>query len=162
MSGGVYQLWAVVVDITVREGDRQGNPSEKLTITVKEPVFRGLGDQLLNAGSWTIKFLTILIPLLALLLLLLLLFWYSWQKFSKLRLKAAKEIRLAKKAFQKEVEKSKKDIQKRIEILEENRARRRLVDEAEEKIIEQLKRDLADKEKFAGKEIEDIGKAVKQ
>ena len=156
LAEGVYQLWAVAVDVTVQEGDRQSSPSEKLTITVKESVFRGLGDRLLNAGSWLIKFLTILIPLIALLLLLIFLLWHGRQKFSKLRLKAAKEIRLAQKAFQKEVEKSKKDIQKRIEILEGNRARRRLVDEAEEKIMEQLKNNLTNMEKSGKKEIKDI------
>jgi len=52
------------------------------------------------------KFLTILIPLLALILFLIFLLWHGWQKFSILKLKAAKELRLAKKAFQKEVEKS--------------------------------------------------------
>jgi hypothetical protein len=152
VAEGVYQLWAEVVD---KEGGRS-NSSEKVEIIVKESVFRGLGDQLLKAGSWLIKFLTVLIPLVALLLLLIFLLWYSRQKFSKLRLKAAKEIRLAKKAFQKEVEKSKKDIQKRIEILEGNRARRGFIEEAEIKIIEQLKIDLDDKERFIKKEIKDI------
>jgi len=104
------------------------------------------------------KFLTILIPLLALILFLIFLLWHGWQKFSILKLKAAKELRLAKKAFQKEVEKSKKDIQKRIEILELNRASRRLVDETEGKIIEQLKKDLDDIEKFGKKEIKDTEK----
>jgi len=154
MGQGVYQLWAEVVD---KEGGRS-NPSEKVTITVKDSVFRGLGDKLLNAGTWAMKFLTILIPLLALILFLIFLLWHGWQKFSILKLKAAKELRLAKKAFQKEVEKSKKDIQKRIEILELNRASRRLVDETEGKIIEQLKKDLDDIEKFGKKEIKDTEK----
>lgn len=152
LSQGDYKVWAAVVD---KEGNLS-NLSEKVTITVKESVFKGFGDWLNNAGVWAIKFLTILIPILALLLLLLLLLWYSWQKFSKLRLKAAKEIRLAKKAFQKEVEKSKKDIQKRIEVLEGNSARRIIVDEAEKKIIEQLKNDLTNMEKSGKKEIKDM------
>ena len=141
IGDGVYQLWAEVID---KEGNRS-NPSEKVTIVVKESIFKGFGDRLNNVGSWAIKFLTILIPLIALLLLLIFLFWYGRQKFYKLKLKAAKEIRLAKKAFRKEVEKSKKDIQKRIEVLEGNMARRKLISEAEEKIIEQLKKDLEDK-----------------
>ncbi len=152
MGQGIYQLWVEAVD---KEGGRS-QPSEKVTITVKDSVFKGLGDKLKNAGSWSIKFLTVLIPLVALILLLIFLLWYSWQKFSKLRLKAAKEIRFAKKAFQKEVEKSKKDIQKRIEILEGNRARRGFIEEAEIKIIEQLKKDLDNLEKSGKKEIKDV------
>lgn len=154
LGQGVYQLWAAIVD---KEG-RQSNLSEKVEIVVKESLFRGLGDKLLNAGTWAMKFLTILIPLLALLLLLLLLLWYTWQKFKKLRIQAAKEIREAKKALRKEFAKSKKDIEKRIEILEGNRARRKLADETEEKIIGQLKKDLEDKEKFTKKEIKNLEK----
>ena len=158
---GVYQLWAAVTDKELWAAviDKEGgwsNLSEKVTIVVKDSVFKGFGDKLNNAGFWAIKFLTALIPLVALILLLTFLLWHSWKKFSILKLKAAKEIRLAKKAFQKEVEKSKKDIKKRIEILEGNRARRRLVDEAEEKIIEQLKKDLDNLEKFGKKEIKDM------
>jgi len=154
LSEGDYQFWAAVVG---KEGG-QSNPSEKVTITVKDSVFKGLGDKLKNVGSWAIKFLTALIPLVALILLLIFLLWHSWQKFSILKLKAAKELRLAKKAFQKEVEKSKKDIQKQIEILEGNQARRSLVGGAEGKIIEQLRKDLDNLEKFGKPEIKDMEK----
>lgn len=138
LGEGVYRLWAAAVD---KEGG-QSSLSAKAVITVKQSVFSSFSARLISAGDWVVKFLTVLIPVVALLLLLMLLPWYGWQKFSKLKLKAAKEIRLAKKAFQKELEKSRKDVQKRIEILEGNRARQRFVDEAEERIIERLKKDL--------------------
>lgn len=152
IAKGAYQLWAEVVD----EAGNRSNSSNKAVITVKESAFSGLESKLYEAGVWTIGFLTILIPLLALLLLLLLLIRYSWKKFTKLKIKAAKEIREARKALEQELVKSKKDIQKHIEILEANRARRKLVDEAEIKIIDRLKKDLAAKENLTKKEIKDI------
>lgn len=158
MGNGVYRLWAEIAD---KKGGRS-EPSEKVIIIVKESAIKGFGDWLNNTGSATIKFLTILIPLLALLLLLLLLIWHSWQKFSRLRLKAAKELRSAQKAYQKEIENSKTDIRKRIGILEANRARRRSIDEADKKIIERLKKDLNNMDKAGENEINYPGKALKQ
>ena len=146
---GVYQIWAKA---TNKQGG-QSDPSEKVIIIVKEPTLVGLGDKIYETWSLVIRFLILFIPLIVLLLLLALLLWYGWQKFSKLKIKAAEEIRLVKKTFQKEFKKSKKDIQKRIEILERNQTKRRLVDEAEKKIIKQLKKELINLNKSGKKKL---------
>jgi len=151
MQEGVYRLWVEVMD---KEG-KQSSRSEKVTITVKRTISQGLSDWLFRFGSWAVKFLTILIPLIAMLLLLLLLLWYSWRKFVKLKLKAAREIREIKRTLKREFERSKKDTQKLIEVLEGIRQGRRFIEEEEEKIIEQCKKNLESVDKYLKRDTDD-------
>lgn len=156
MEEGVYQLWAEVIDA---QGNRS-EPSAKVTITVKQGMFSGLWSWIMSAGALITNLLAVLIPFIALVFLLVFLFWYSWPKFSqlkiKVKIKAAQEMREAKKVLQKEFDKSKKDINNEIKVLEKIRARRRAVEEEEKRVVEQLRKDLDYVEKLTKEGAEDI------
>lgn len=147
LTEGVYKLWAVIID------DQAGysKPSEKVTIVVGKSVVLSIKSWLITAGSLAIGFLTIAIPLIALVIFLMFLIWHSWHKFSKLKIKAKKEIVEAERVMRKILDKSKKNIKDQIEILEEIRERRALIEEEERKIIEQLQNDLKHAQGFTKK-----------
>lgn len=149
LDDGIYKIWAEVVD--TREA--KSLPTEKIIILVaKSAIFR--------IGTWTVSFLSVVIPLVALIIALLVILWYGWRKFSALRKRLRKEVREAESALHKAFYLLKEDMQEQIKMLEKVRGRRQLTKE-EEKIVKRLKRDLDGDEKLVRKEIEDIEKEVK-
>jgi hypothetical protein len=149
LSDGIYKIWAEVTD----SRGAKSLPTEKIIILVaKSAIFR--------IGTWTVSFLSVVIPLVALIILLLIILWYGWHKFSLLRKRLRKEVREAESALYKGFDMLKEDMQEQIKMLEKVRSRRQLTKE-EERIVKRLKRDLDNAEKFIRKEIEDIEKGVK-
>lgn len=149
LRDGIYMLWAEAVD----ERGAKSGPSEKLTIAVKRPAF-------LQIGAWAVSVLAVVVPFIALIILLLFVVWYGWHKFSMFRKKLKKEVREAESALHKAFDLLKEDIREQVKMLEKTKNKRELTEE-EEKVIEQLKKDLDDAEKFVRKEIEDIEEVVK-
>lgn len=141
---GFYRLWAKNV---TPEGVVSGS-SETLTIEVIKPLFFRIGTLALNFAS-------IIVTLLALLLLVVLALLWSWFQVKKWRDDQRKEIREAEEALHKAIDMLKEDIRDQVKLLERARSVRELTDE-EERIVEQLSRDLDVAEKFVRKEIEDI------
>lgn len=146
LTSGIYTAWAEAINA----GGAKSDPSEKVTILVKQPAF-------FRIGSWAVGFFAVVIPLIALVMALAAVLWYGWHKFASFRKKAKKEVREAEQALHKEFDLLKEDIPEQIKTLEKTRTKRQLTEE-EEKIIKQLKKDLDDAEKFVRKEIEDIEK----
>lgn len=149
LKDGIYKLWAEAID----ERGAKSEPSEKVTIAVERPA-------LLRIGSWAVGFLAVVVPLVALVLLLVYLTWHWWHKFATMRKRVKKEIREAEYTLHKAFDLSKEEIREQIKMLEKTKTKRQLTEE-EEKIINRLKKDLDDTEKFVRKEIEDIEKEVK-
>lgn len=149
LPDGVYKIWAEAIN---DKGARSG-PSEKIAIIIRPPVF-------LRLGSLAISIFSVIIPLIALLVLLLLLLWHSWRKLFTLKKKLRKDVHEAETALHEAFFMLNENIWKRIKSLEKIRTKRQLTAE-EEKIIKQLKQDLAIAEKAVGKEIEDIEKEVR-
>jgi hypothetical protein len=152
LSSGIYTAWVEVID----SRSAKSNPSEKVTISVGQPVF-------LRIGFWAVSFLAVVIPLVVLVFALLFIIWYGWYKFGAFRKKLGKikkEVREAESALHKAFESLKDDIREQVRILEKTRTKRQLTEE-EERVVKQLKKDLDDAEKFVRKEIEDIKKEAK-
>jgi GxxExxY protein len=149
LSEGVYKLWAEVSD----ERGARSDPSEQITIVVKQSAF-------LQIGKFAVGILSVLIPLIGLIIFLVFMLWYSWHKFKSIRKRVKKEIREAEHALHRAFDLLKEAIREQIKILEKAKTKRQLTEE-EEKISKQLKKDLDDAEKFVRKEIEDIEKEVK-
>jgi len=152
LSGGIYKLWAEVIDMR----GAKSNPSESVTIAVEQPAF-------LKIGSWAVSLLAVVVPLVALIFILLFIIWYGWHKFASFRKKLKnlrKEVHEAESALHKAFDMLKEDIREQVKLLEKTRTKRQLTEE-EDKIIKQLRKDLDDAEKFVRKEIEDIEKEIK-
>ena len=148
LAKGIYTAWAEVTDAR----GAKSNPSEKVTIIVEQPI-------LFRIGSRAIEFLAVIVPLIALIFLLVYLLYYWWHKFTVLKKKVKKEVGEAEQALHKAFDFLKEDILEQIEMLEKARSKRQLTEE-EEKIINKLKKDLDNAEKFVKKEIEDIEKTA--
>ncbi len=140
LLSGVYTAWAEVVDMRGAKSE----PSEKVTIVIRQPAFWII-------SSWTVSFLAILISLTALIIVLVFL----------LRNRFKKKVREAEGVLYKTFDLLKEDIRNQIKMLEKTKTKRQLIEEEQEKIIEQLKKHFDDAEKFVRKEIEDIEKEVK-
>jgi four helix bundle protein len=152
LSDGVYSIWARVTNNL----GAQSNPSQKINVLVKRPAF-------IQIGSLAIEFLTIVISLLALLFALLFVIWYGWHKFILFKRKLSKirkEASLAQSSVHKAFDFIKEELYQQIKLLEKASTKRQLTDE-EEKIVNQLKKDLSEAEKIIRKEIEDIEKEAK-
>ncbi len=145
---GVYTFWAQVVDAR----GAKSNPSGKLTFVVQQPAF-------LRIGSFAISLLAILVPLVALLIVLGFILFYGWHRFSRWKKKIKKETREAEEALSKAFALLKEDVREQIKMLEKTKTKRQLTEE-EEKIINQLTKDLYDAKKFVEKEIKDIEKEL--
>ncbi len=146
---GVYRIWAEVED---NRGARS-EPSEKVVVIVQKPAYLRIGDFVVNL-------LSIVITIVALITLLLFISWYMWRKFSLLKKHLRKEVRDVELVLHKAFDLLKEDVRKQIKLVERTRTKRELTEE-EEKIVEQLKKDLDSAEKFVEKEIQDIEKEVK-
>lgn len=149
LEEGIYKIWADVRN----ELGAISEPSRQLTVIVRPP-------PLLKIGSFAINVLAVVVPLLGLLLLLLLLLLHAWRKFVALRKRLRKEVREAEVSLHRAFDSLRADIVKQIKLLEKVKTARELTQE-EEKVIKQLKRDLAKAEALVEKEIEDIEKQVK-
>ena len=149
LKDGIYNFWAEVVD----ERQAKSLPTEKLTMAVKRPAF-------LRVGSSAIALLSVAVPLAALVILLLFILWFGWHKFVLFRNRLRKEVQEAEQTLHRAFDLLKKDIRNQIKLLNKTQNKRPLTKE-EEKIFQQLKKDLDDSEGLIGKEIKDIKKAVK-
>jgi hypothetical protein len=161
LSGDFTVIWsnklmAGTYGIQVQVTDNKGAkslPSEKVTITVaKSTIFR--------AGTWAVDFLTIIIPFIFLIFAFLFILWHGWHKFSLMRKHLRKEVREVESSVHRAFDLLKENIREQIKMLEKTRTKRQLTEE-EEKIINELKNNLDDAEKFIRKGIEDIEKEVK-
>lgn len=151
LNDGIYKLWAEVIDA---RGARS-LPTEKITIAVAK-------SAILQIGSWAVSLLAVVIPLVALIFVLLFIIWYGWHKFASFRKKLRnlrQEVREAESALHRAFDMLKEDIREQVKLLEKTKTKRQLTKE-EEKVIEQLRRDLDDAERFVRKEIEDIEKNI--
>lgn len=149
LHDGVYDFWALAIN----NDNLSSNPTEKYTIVVKP-------SKIEKITASTIKWLSITVPLVALILIFLFILYCGWHKFSLMRKRLKKEVREAESALHKAFNLLRENIRKKIKLLEKTRTKRELTAE-EEKIAEQLKKDLNDAEKFVQKEIEDIEKEIK-
>jgi hypothetical protein len=151
LKDGIYKVWAEVMD----ERGARSTASEKVTISIGQPAF-------LQLGSGAVSLLAVIIPLVALIILLLAVIYYGWHKFGSFRKKLGKigkEVYETESALHKAFNLLKDDVREQIKILEKTKAKRELTEE-EEKIIQQLKKDLNDAEKYVRKEIEDAKREV--
>ncbi len=149
LKNGIYTAWVQIID----GRGAKSLPSEKITISVKKSAF-------ITIGSWAVSLLAVLIPLIALILLIIFLSWYVWHKFFIMGKKIKKEVREAEDALHKAFDLLKESVREQVKILEKVRSKRKLTEE-EEKINEQLRKDLEDAEKYVRKEIKDIEDLVK-
>ena len=145
---GVYNVWAEVVD----SRGAKSNPSDKITIVVKQLA-------ILRIGSFAISFLSILVPLIGIIVLLVLLGFITQRKYLEHKRRLRKEIYEAEDALHKAFDLLRKEVKEQITLLEHARSRRNLTDE-EHKIINRLKRELDSAEKIVSKEVADIRKEI--
>lgn len=144
LQDGIYIAWAEVIDAR----GAKSNPSEKVTIMVRQSAF-------FRIGSWAVGFLVVVIPLIVLVMALTAILWYGWHKFASFRKKIKKEVNEAEQALHRAFDLLREDIREQIKMLEKTKTKRKLTEE-EEKIIKRLEKHLDDAEKFVRKEIEDI------
>jgi hypothetical protein len=147
LSSGVYTAWAEVTDAR----GAKSNPSEKVTISVGQPVF-------LKIGSWAVGFLAVIIPLVALVFALLFIIWYGCHKFSSFRKKIRKETKEAEQALHQAFKALKEETEEQVAKLDGKTD----LSEREKRICNNLKKALKISEKFIGKEIEDIEREIKK
>ena len=143
LNTGKYKLWTIVTD----QRGASSNPSEEITLVVKQPSF-------ITIGSFAIGVLSILVPLLALIILLIFIIWYTWHKLRMMRKHLRKEIRQAERASHKVFNLLNKAVKEELEMLEKITSKRKITAK-EKKVIKQIKKDLSDAEKFIEKEIKD-------
>jgi hypothetical protein len=148
LKDGTYTLWAEVID---GRGARS-LPTEKITITVREPM-------ILEMGVLVVVILSLVVTLIALIVLLLLIVLYGWRKFAQLKRSVRKEVSEAETALEKSFILLRAETLKQIKMLERTRGRRKLTYE-EEEIIAQFKKNLEDAEELVRKEIGDIRKEM--
>jgi len=146
LSSGVYIAWAEVVDTRGAKSES----SEKITISVGQPVF-------IEIGSQAVGFLGVIIPLVVLIFTLLFIIWYGWHKFGSSRKIIHKETKEAELALHQAFKDLKEEIEEQVVKLDGKSD----LSEREKKICDELKKALKISEKFIGKEIEDIGKGKK-
>jgi len=146
LQTGVYKLWAYVTD----EKGTQSNPSEKISINVS-------GSVIFRIGTWVNNFLTVVVSFVALIFALLFIVWHGWRKFSSFRKKIHKETQEAGEALRQAFSALKEETKERIAELDGKPD----LNKREKKVCDNLKKALKISEKFIGKEIEDIEKAVK-
>lgn len=148
LKAGVYRVWAEVID----ERGAKSDPSEKISIIVREQAF-------IIIGSKAISLLAVIVPLLAILILILLGLWYVWYKIMERKKRIRKEVSDVERALHKAFDLLKEDIREQVKLLEKAKSKRKLTEE-EDKIIKHLKKDLDDAEKFIKKEIKDIEREI--
>ena len=148
LEEGIYTVWAEVS----LKGARS-NPSDKITIGVRQPTF-------LRVGSWLISFLAVIITLLSLIFLLLLVLWYAWYKYRQFKTKIKEEVETVEKTVHTAFDALRENTRKQIFTLEKVKLKRELTLE-ESRILTQLKNQLNVAEKFINKEIEKIEKEIK-
>lgn len=146
---GNYTVWLETVD---NRGVRS-EPTEKLTISIAGPVLLTIGVTLMNLFA-------VVIPIVALFFLLLFGLWYGWHKFKTFKRRVRKEVADVDKVLHKSFDKLRNDVREQIKFLEKAESRRELTKE-EDRVLEKLKKDLDDAEKFVKKEIEDIEREIK-
>lgn len=141
---GYYRVWLKNV---TPEGVTSDS-SEAVNIEVIQPLFFRIGAIALN-------YATIIVTLLGLLALAGFIVVAVLFKARKWRKKGRKEVVEAEEALHRSFDLLKDDIRDNLKNLEKARSKRQLTEE-EERIANQLKRNLDDAEKFIKKEIDDI------
>ncbi|MBI1974859.1 MAG: hypothetical protein HYS57_00690 [Parcubacteria group bacterium] len=149
LSSGIYTAWVEVRDARSAKSE----PSEKIIIAIERPA-------LLRIGSRALGFLAVAVPLIALVLLSVYLSWHWWHKFVTMRRRVKEEVREAEQALHRAFDLLKEAIREQIKMLEKTRTKRQLTEE-EEKVVQQLKRDLDGAEELMKKELEDIERGVR-
>jgi hypothetical protein len=144
---GGYILWAEIVN----NNGKISYSSDKLYITVVEPL-------LLQIGSFTIGLMKVLIPALILLIIFLLILLYGWFKFFALYRRVRKEGREAEIVIGKSFDILRKDLKEYIVKLRKAESIRKLTIE-EVEFLEQFEEKLSDAESAIEKEVEDISNA---
>ena len=150
LRDGLYSAWVEIVD---------GRGAKSMSSTKVSIVIRP--SAIVRFGSLAVNILAILIPLLALLLILIFLLWYAWFRFFIFGKKIKKEVREAEDALHKAFDLLKESVQEQVRILEKVKNKRELTAE-EERINNQLKKDLEDAEDYIRKEIEEIDELVEK
>jgi large-conductance mechanosensitive channel len=146
---GYYRIW--VKNVT-SEGVTSDS-SEAKNIEVVQPLF-------FRIGAISFNYATIIVTLLGLLTLALLIIVAIFLKTRHWRRKRRKEIGEAEDALHRAFDLLKEDIRENLKNLEKARSKRGLTNE-EEKIANQLGKNLDDAERFLKKEIEDIERELK-
>ena len=141
---GIYKIWAQTID----EREAQSLPSEKMTISVRRPIFLRIGDLI-------VEHLTIAISLLTFLALLVLSFFYFWWRIKLFFKKLRKETKEAEQALHRAFDALREDAEGELKLLDKVKSKRDLTKE-EEKIRKNLRKNLNMAEKFIEKEIKDI------
>lgn len=144
VEDGYYRVWVK----NVTSGGLTSDPSESVTIEVSQPLF-------FRIGTIAINYITIIISILALFALMFIVLVWTWLKLRRWREQHRREIVATEENIHKAFDLLKEDIEKQIRYLERASTSRELTDE-EERIIDYLKRDLDDAERFLRKEIDDI------
>lgn len=144
--------------ISVKVFDKAGNFAVKdEEFSVKPIIIPEAKKELkfLKIGSILISYLSLVILLAGLILFLMFILWYIWQKFFGFKKRVLKEALEAERALHHAIVLLKADIAKQVKFLERTKLTRKLTKE-EDGVLEQLKKDLDDFERFVGKEIKDI------
>lgn len=147
---GIYKIWAQ----TINDRKAQSLPSEKMTISVRRPIFLRIGDLI-------VEHLTIAISLLTFLALLLLSFFYFWWRIRLFFKKLRKETKEAEQALHRAFDALREDVKGELKLLDKVKSKRDLTKD-EEKISKNLRKNLNIAEKFIEKEIADIRDIKKQ
>lgn len=149
MTNGLYEMSVQVTD----SRGAKSNESPPLPIVMKPTAVSQI-------GLLTINYLSIIFIFISVLFTLMIGGWYVWHRFTLFRKRLRKEVKEADQALQKAFTIIKEDIRRQIKFLEKVRTKRDLTKE-EERIIEQLKKDLDVEEKIVRKEIKDIEREIK-
>lgn len=149
LKEGVYQVWAQAIDIR----SAKSYPSEKLKISVRNPIFSYI-------GSWAISILTLAIPILALIFLIVALVLWMHHRLSLFRKKLRREVYEVEDTMREAFSLLRDNMKRQTKLLERVKNKRSLTAE-EEHILMKAKKDLDDVEKSLTKEIRDIKKEVK-
>lgn len=144
---GVYQVWAEAID----SSGAKSNPSEKVTVLARPPVF-------IRIGKLAIDYLTTIMTLLILILVIILGILWAWREIRKKRKKIRKETVEAEEALHQAFNVLKEEMKEQVAKLDGKPN----LSEREKKIYNSLKKALEISEKFIGKEIKDIEKEIKK
>ena len=145
---GVYD----VVAIATEKDGRMSEPSTPVRFVVENPGY-------IQIGSLALSVLSILVPIIALLILLIFGIWYLWHRLQSWQKKIIKETKEAEYRLAVEFGAITSHMTNNIKKLK--RSRRGKLTKAEEKLVEELRRDVEIARERINKEIGDIDDVVK-
>lgn len=143
LESGLYKMWAEAVD---KNGARS-EKSEIISLAVQGSGFK-------RFGSIVIGYLSTIAAIVGLCVIIALLTVYGWRRYARLKKDVRRDLKNTQQTVHKAFVFLFREIQENIKSLEHARSRRQL-SEAEEAVVQKLKKDIEAAERIIRKEIEE-------